>query len=96
MNYIYNEKEFLLPDSPTSSALYHAKIQEDGEYFFRIHDCLGGVRLHGHLHDADQIYEAVNKSLALADALIKFAEFINQMRDKRPLEHQKNTARDRP
>lgn len=40
---IYNEKNFLLPDSPRSMASYHAKVMEDGIMKLTIHDCKGSI-----------------------------------------------------
>jgi hypothetical protein len=72
----YNKKAFLLPDSIRSAAIYHAKIMENGEYLFRIHDCNTGVRLRGELTDPEQVTEAIEKLRCLAEAADKFADFI--------------------
>lgn len=74
----YNKKGFLLPDSLRSCASYHAKIMPNGEYYFRIHDCIGGIRLRGDLNNPEEIEEAVIKLRTLADAALKFADFINR------------------
>jgi len=72
----YNEKGFLLPESINSCASFHAKIMPTGEYMFRIHDCINGVRLRGDLNIEPQIHEAVEKLNNLAVAATNFAEFI--------------------
>lgn len=74
----YNKKEFLLPDSIRSAAMYHAKIMENGEYMFRIHDCIGGIRLRGDIIDPEQAEEAVDKLTRLGRAAFDFALFIMQ------------------
>ena len=72
----YNKKAFLLPDSLHSCAAYHAKIMPTGEYFFRIHDCITGIRLRGDLNDPQQRAEAVEKLKALSAAANEFAGFL--------------------
>jgi hypothetical protein len=72
----YNKKGFLSPDSILSMAAYHAKVMENGEYMFRIHDCNGGVRLRGNITDPEQVTEAIKKLRCLAQAANKFADFI--------------------
>ena len=72
----YNKKAFLLPDSLQSCSSYHAKIMSTGEYFFRIHDCITGIRLRGDLNDPQQRIEAVEKLKALSSAANDFAEFL--------------------
>lgn len=74
----YNKKGFLLPDSIKSMAAYHAKIMEDGKYMFRIHDCLGGVRLVGDMTDQTDLTESVEKLRCLASAANDFADFIER------------------
>lgn len=74
----YNQKDFLLPESIRSCASYHAKILPSGEYLFRIHDCINGIRLRGDLNDPKQIAEAVEKLRSLSEAATKFADFIQQ------------------
>jgi len=69
----YNKKAFLLPDSIHSAAMYHAKLFPDGKYVFRIHDCLGGVRLTGELKEESDYDDAVGKLIALAKACNEFA-----------------------
>ncbi len=73
---------FLLPDSIRSAAIYHAKIMEDGEYMFRIHDCNGGVRLRGNITDPEQVTEAIDKLRCLARAANEFADFIEENYNK--------------
>ena len=72
----YNQKAFLLPDGPESMAAYHAIIRPNGQYRFRIHDCLTSIRLHGDLNDPTQVGEAVTKLRTLAAAAVEFADFI--------------------
>lgn len=72
----YNKKGFLLPDSILSCASFHAKILPTGEYMFRIHDCITGIRLRGDLNDEVQRREAVEKLNNLALAAFEFAQFI--------------------
>jgi hypothetical protein len=72
----YNSKDFLLPDSINSCAMYHAKIFPDGNYMFRIHDCNTGIRLVGDLKSPVEAAEAVTKLRKLARAAADFAAFI--------------------
>lgn len=72
----YNKKGFLLPDSIKSMAAYHAKIMPDGKYLFRIHDCVGGVRLVGDVTDPVDVRESVEKLRCLAASASEFADFI--------------------
>ena len=69
----YNKKAFLLPDSIHSAAMYHAKLFPDGKYVFRIHDCLGGIRIIGELKEESDYTDAINKLQALSDAAQEFA-----------------------
>jgi hypothetical protein len=75
---IYNKKAFLLPDSIRSAAMYHAKVMDNGEYMFRIHDCNTGIRLRGDLTDPEQVTEAIEKLENLGWAAIEFANFIKR------------------
>jgi hypothetical protein len=72
----YNKKGFLVPDSIHSTACYHAKILPTGEYMFRLHDCVTGVRLRGDITDPQEVPEAVEKLRRLAAAATEFADFI--------------------
>lgn len=74
----YNEKGFLLPNSIKSMAAYHAKIMVDGKYLFRLHDCLGGIRLQGDLTDPGDVPEAIDKLRSLAKAANDFANHIEK------------------
>lgn len=56
--------------------MYHAKIMPDGNYIFRVHDCIGGVRLRGDLNNPHEAAEAAPKLRALAMAALEFAEYI--------------------
>jgi len=82
----YNKKAFLLPDSIHSAAMYHAKLFPDGKYVFRIHDCLGGIRLIGELKEESDYTDAVNKLQALSDAAQEFAFHIFRLSTEKPLE----------
>lgn len=73
----YNKKEFLLPESINSCALYHAKIKEDGTYMLRIHDCLTGIRLIGNVTCSSDVEEAKAKLLTLEKGIREFREFID-------------------
>jgi hypothetical protein len=74
----YNKKAFLLPDSINSAAMYHAKLFPDGKYVFRIHDCLGGIRLVGELKEESDYVDAAEKLMTLAKACNEFAlHFLN-------------------
>jgi len=73
---IYNKKGFLLPNSILSMACYHAKVKENGEYQFRLHDCNIGIRLIGDLNDPTQRDEAVEKLFQLALAATELRNFI--------------------
>ena len=68
----YNDKAFLLPGSINSCALYHAKILENGEYMFRIHDCITGIRLRGELNTDKGLEDAIEKTITLIEGLEKF------------------------
>jgi hypothetical protein len=72
----YNRKGFLLPDSIHSMACFHAKIYENGDYRFRIHDCITSIRLIGKLETEQDFNEAIEKCINLADALTKFANHV--------------------
>ena len=74
----YNDKKFLLPNSINSCSLYHAKIEENGEYRFRIHDCIGAIRLHGDLNTEEGRNEAFEKLNVLITGLKDFQDFIYQ------------------
>lgn len=73
----YSDKAFLLPSSINSCALFHAKVfGETGDYMFRIHDCVTGIRLRGNLNDEQGVREALDKVDVLISGLMKFAEFV--------------------
>lgn len=72
----YNKKAFLLPDSIRSAAMYHAKIMDDGQYMFRIHDCVTGIRLRGDIANPIEAREAVEKLQCLGKAANEMADFI--------------------
>ena len=75
---IYNEKNFLLPDSPRSMASYHAKVMEDGIMKLTIHDCKGSIQLHNDLDDPEQVIEALKKLNSLATGVVELQNFITQ------------------
>lgn len=72
----YNEKNFLLPDSPRSMASYHAKVMEDGIMKLTIHDCKGSIQLHNDLNDPEQAKEAYLKLESLLQGIRKLQEYI--------------------
>lgn len=72
----YNKKAFLLPDGIDSMAAYHAIIRTNGEYRFRIHDCLTSIRLHGNVNSPEATADGVTKLRCLARAAAEFADFI--------------------
>jgi hypothetical protein len=74
----YNEKDFLVPGSIDSMAAYHAIVRPDGQYRFRIHDCLTSIRLHGNAADPQSAAEGVQKLRRLAGAALEFADFIEK------------------
>lgn len=74
----YNEKNFLLPDSPRSMASYHAKVMDDGIMKLTIHDCKGSIQLHNDLNDPDQVTEAIEKLDALATGIVELQYFITK------------------
>jgi hypothetical protein len=74
----YNEKNFLLPDSPRSMACYHAKVMEDNIMKLTIHDCKGSIQLHNDLNDSEQITEAIEKLESLATGIIELQNYITQ------------------
>lgn len=65
----YNEKGFLLPESPRSMACYHAKIESDNIMKLTIHDCNRSIRLHNNLNDPLEVCEAISKLTALEIAI---------------------------
>ena len=73
---IYNEKNFLLPDSPRSMASYHAKVMEDGIMKLTIHDCKGSIQLHNNLNNPEEIQEDVEKLNALQEGINELRNFI--------------------
>jgi len=75
---IYNKKEFLLPDSINSCALYHAKVDKDGICKFTIHDCNGSIRFWNDLNTIEGVTEAYDKVNALIEGLQGFKDFIFQ------------------
>lgn len=83
----YNEKNFLLPDSPRSMASYHAKVMDDGIMKLTIHDCKGSIQLHNDLNDPDQVTEAIEKLDALATGIVELQYFITQeyLHKKQPM-----------
>ena len=74
----YNKKGFLLPDSIRSMAAFHAKIMDDGEYMFRLHDCIGGIRLRGNANNPEEAKEAIEKLRCLAGSANEFADFFEK------------------
>ena len=74
----YNKKAFLLSDSLSSMACYHAKVDNKGIYKLTIHDCNTSIRLWGDLNDAVQLNEAVEKLRVLAIAAGEFSNFIEE------------------
>lgn len=74
----YNKKAFLLPGSIDSMAAYHAIVRPDGQYRFRIHDCLTSIRLHGNVTDPESAADGVKKLRRLARAACEFANFIEK------------------
>lgn len=58
----YNDKEFLLPDSPDSCASYHAKTEGDNDsYKLTISDCNRSIRLWGSLASYQDCLAALDK-----------------------------------
>ena len=74
----YNKKGFLAPDSIRSMSAYHAKIKDDGEYTFRLHDCIGGIRILGNVVERKEAEEAVLKLETLSSAASELAKFIKE------------------
>ncbi|MDX9703904.1 MAG: hypothetical protein RBU23_12810 [Candidatus Auribacterota bacterium] len=77
----YNKKGFLLPDSIRSMAAYHAKLFENGEYMFRIHDCITGIRLRGVLETEEDYDEAIGKIETLMLACCDFARHLRNIKE---------------
>ncbi|MDD4406164.1 MAG: hypothetical protein PHO36_15555 [Parabacteroides sp.] len=59
-------------------AAYHAKIMPDGEYMFRVHDCLSGIRLLGNVVEPSEVKDAIEKLRCLAASANEFADFIER------------------
>ncbi|HBL74271.1 MAG: hypothetical protein A2W90_18125 [Bacteroidetes bacterium GWF2_42_66] len=76
----YNKKDYLLPDSIHSMAGYHAKLFPNGEYVFRIHDCITGIRLRGELKEEKDFDDAFEKLVKLSQACFEFAMHIEKMK----------------
>jgi hypothetical protein len=74
----YNDRKFLIKKGRTSMSCYHAKIYEDGNYRFRIHDCITGIRLRGDLNDPIERKEAFEKIRNLEEGLRKFRKFLEK------------------
>ena len=72
----YNKKGFLAPESIKSMSAYHAKIMDDGEYMFRLHDCIGGIRILGNVVEQKEAKEAVLKLETLSNVAGEFVKFI--------------------
>lgn len=77
----YNNKNFLLPDSPRSMASYHAKVMEDSIMKLTIHDCKGSIQLHNDLNDPEQAKEAYLKLESLATCIKNLQEYISKYFD---------------
>ena len=77
-NNTYNQKNFLLPDSPRSMASYHAKVMEDGIMKLTIHDCKGSIQLHNDLNNPEEVPEAIQKLENLINGAIQLQNFITQ------------------
>jgi hypothetical protein len=75
----FNEKNFLLPDSPRSMAAYHAKVMEDGIMKLTIHDCKGSIQLHNDLNNPEEIIEALYKLNTLARGITELQDFISKI-----------------
>lgn len=73
----YNEKKFLLPDSPRTMACYHAKVMEDGIMKLTIHDCKGSIQFHNNLNNPEEAEEAICKLANLVDGLGGLIKFIH-------------------
>ncbi|NDP20236.1 MAG: hypothetical protein GZ091_04040 [Paludibacter sp.] len=81
---IYNEKKFLLPDSPRSMAAYHAKVMEDGIMKLTIHDCKGSIQLHNNLNNHEEITESLEKLTNLASGILELICFIEKNYEIKP------------
>ena len=88
----YNEKDFLLKDSIDSAAMYHAKLFKRGEYIFRIHDCITGIRLRGELRTEQDFDDAIRKFDNLSDALIRFQFHLQELKRKNFKKHEQSEA----
>ncbi|GAB6121630.1 hypothetical protein [Dysgonomonas termitidis] len=73
---MYNEKRFLLPQSPNSMACYHAKIDADGKMKLTIHDCNNSIRLHNDLSAVSGVREALDKLAALEAGIADLKMYI--------------------
>ena len=58
---VYNKKGFLSPGSIRSMSCYHAKVKDNGECQFRLHDCNTGIRLLGDLTKPEDVLEIIEK-----------------------------------
>lgn len=72
----YNEKQFLLPESPNSMACYHAKIDDKYNMKLTIHDCNGSIRLHNDLNSPEGVREAIDKLTVLESGIQDLLGFI--------------------
>ena len=75
---IFNEKNFLLPESHRSMACYHAKVMEDGIMKLTIHDCKRSIQLKNDLNNPEEIYEAIEKLRNLAEGVNSLLVFVRE------------------
>jgi len=78
---IYNQKKFLLPDSPRSMSCYHAKVMEDGIMKLTIHDCKRSIQLKNDLNKPEEVQEAIDKLTNFANGILDLLQFIHREYD---------------
>jgi len=73
---VFNEKNFLLPDSFRSMSCYHAKVMEDGIMKLTIHDCKHSIQFKNDLNNPEELTEAIEKLSNLVQGINNLIEHI--------------------
>jgi len=81
---IFNEKNFLLPESHRSMACYHTKVMEDGIMKLTIHDCKHSIQFKNDLNNPEEITEAIEKLRNLAEGVNSLLTFVRENYETKP------------
>jgi len=76
--HVFNKKNFLLPESHRSMSCYHAKVMEDGIMKLTIHDCKRSIQLKNDLNNPEEIAEAIEKLMNLAEGVNSLLVFVRE------------------